>query len=155
MLVPSNKIQKNKYTLGGELVEKKTNNPYKGYYCIVGTSYYTGKSYTSSSIELIKFTQTNQLLNNSRTAAYSVVSGITSDSLKTPVITSKLNSDFDNVRYFCRQVNIQPINIKEVNKETYNKVKINALFQTTFIGPGKTIEQANQELPGLKLFLEG
>jgi hypothetical protein len=155
MKIPSNIIQTNKYTQGDEYVVASTNTPYQGYYYELNGSFFAGKEYKLNSPKLIPENKTNKLLNFPSTAIYSAISGISSQDLQQPVIKSKQFIADSAIRYFCRQITIQPILIKEIDEETYDNVKTNPLYQTTFIGKNQNIEQANTQLPGLKDWLFG
>lgn len=157
MKIPTNLIQ-TKYTTGGELIYKNTNTPYKGYYYVLNDSFFAGKNFNVHASELIKIEDSNKLLNNSSTMMYSLISGKSSQQLVPKSIRS---FHFDNeivntdTRYFIRNLNIYPILIKEVTKTTYNSVKNDHLYQTTFINTSQSIEQADKQLPGLKAWLLG
>ena len=56
-------------------------------------------------------------------------------------------------RYFIRKTNISPITIKEVSENTYSNFINDPLYQTTYVGPNQSIDQANNQLPGLKVWL--
>jgi hypothetical protein len=158
MKVPKNIIQTGKYTSGGEFYTKENQLPYKGYYYILNNSYYVGKEYNEKAPEIIKIQQANTMLFRGSTAIFSLLSGITSQMLKPPKITSvQPNTESNSVpeRYFSSQINIEPTIIKEISKDTYDSLQGNSLYQTTFIGPTQSINQAEKQLPGLKAFLEG
>jgi len=158
MKIPKNIIQTGKYTSGGEFYFKITQAPYKGYYYILNNSYYVGKEYSENTSEIIKIQQTNNMLFRGSTAIFSVISGITSQMLKSPkVISIQPNIESNSVpeRYFSSQINIKPTLIKEISKNTYDSLQENPLYQTTFIGPTQSIDQANNQLPGLKIWLLG
>jgi hypothetical protein len=158
MKIPKNKIQTGKYTSGGEFYIKETQAPYKGYYYIINDLYYAGKEYSEKASEIIKIQQANNMLFNAATAAFSLISGITSQSLQNPKVNSvQPNTESNPVpeRYFSNQVNVTPTLIKEISKDTYESLQGNALYRTTFIGPTQNIDQAEKQIPGLKAFLEG
>ena len=156
MKVPKNIIETGLYTSGKEFVYKTTQAPYKGPYYALNDSYYVGKEYNDKADEIIKIVQSNTLLNNSSTALFSAISGITSQVLravKTPAIQSNIESNSVPIRYFMRQVNVQPVTIKEISKEAYDSVQGNPLYQTTFVSKDQSIDQAERQLPGVKAFL--
>ena len=158
MRVPKNIIETGKYTTGGELVYKETQASYKGYYYILSNRYFVGKEYIANAPELIKIQQSNTLLYRPSTAIFSAVSGVTSKSLRSPKVASiqpNIESNPTPVRYFSQQVNVKPIIIKEISKETYDSLQGNSLFTTTFVGPTQNIDQAEKQIPGLRAFLEG
>jgi hypothetical protein len=159
MKIPANIIVENKYTQGNEYIEEKTNKNYQGYYYELNGLLYAGKSYSDNALKIIPITDRNKMLTQGLSVAtFSVVSGITSQDLEqqpVPSIYVNTESDLVPVRYFSSQVNIQPKIIKEISKETYDSLKTNSLYQTTFIGPTQSIEQADKQMPGLKSFLLG
>lgn len=140
-LVPKNSIIENQYTLGGELSLSLTGKPYQGYYCIVENKYYTGKTYTSDSVELVK----KSLVTRTSNTFNSIPSSI---------------GKFDK-RYFAKKINVNPILIREINEQTYSNLVTDPFYQTiiiegTEIYPGSPVlDQANQQMPGLKAFLVG
>ena len=158
MRIPANIIETGKYTSGGEFVTQKTQKPYQGYYYIINDRYFAGKEYNPDAEEIIQVKESNTLLYKLATAAFSLASGITSQSLRTPKISSiqsNVEGSSVSIRYFSQQVNVKPITIKEIKKETYESLQGNALYKTTFIGPTQNIDQADKQIPGLKTFLIG
>jgi hypothetical protein len=154
MRVPKNKIQTGKYTSGGEFVELLTNKEYQGPYYGLNNKFYIGKEFSTNAAELIRIQQQNQLYNQSaNTALFSFISGITSQALSSPRVAGIPKQTVATTRYFSQQTNVNPITIKEISKETYDSLQGNALYRTTFIGPDKTEDQAEREIPGLKTFL--
>lgn len=164
MRVPINKIQTGKYTSGNEFVEKLTNTPYQGYYYELSNKFYVGKEFNPNAVEIIRIQQQNQLYNLSQDAAlFSFLSGITSQALTQRRVFS-VPFQFDDllkdnvgrpIRYFSQKINTNPILIKEINRETYDSLQGNPLYITTFIGPTQNIDQADQQMPGLKTWLLG
>ena len=123
MRIPKNIIETDKYTTGGELVYKETQTSYKGYYYILNNRYFVGKEYIVNAPELIKIQQSNTLLYRPSTAIFSAVSGITSKSLRSPKVSSiqpNIGNNPTSTRYFSQQINVKPITIKEISKETYD-----------------------------------
>lgn len=158
MRIPKNKIQTGKYTSGGEFYTKSTQIPYQGYYYIFNNLFFAGKEYDPKALEIIKLEQTNSLLFRASTFIFSKISGLTSQSLKSPKITSlqpNLENKLTETRYFCKQINIYPIIIKETDEKTYNALQGNPLYQTTFLNKNQNLEQADKQMPGLKTFLTG
>ena len=139
-IVPKNSIIENQYTLGSEFSKKNVGGVYQGYYCIVGNKYYTGRTYTNTSIELVKIVAPNP-------------------------ITSSFNSSFPNnrfdERYFAKKINFNPILIREINKESFITLSSDPFYQTLSINGieifsgSKALDQANQQMPGLKAFILG
>lgn len=164
MRVPKNKIKTGKYTQGNEFVELLTNKPYQGHYYELSNKFYIGKEYNSDAIEIIKIQQQNQLYNLSQDAAlFSFISGTTSQALTQPRVSSiPVQTEdllkaglIDSTRYFSQKVNVNPILIKEISKETYDSLQGSPLYITTFIGPNQDINKADQQMPGLKTWLSG
>lgn len=153
MIVPSNMINQNQYTAGGEFVLKVGNTNYKGYYYGFNGKFYVGKKFDQKSPELIPISQSNKLLDRKSTVIYSLVSGKTSQDLQLPRIPSIPPNYGADVRYFYRQVNINPIIIREISEDTYNEIKDNAFFQTAIVARKGNIEESERQLPGLKAFL--
>jgi hypothetical protein len=172
MRVPKNIIQTGKYTSGGEFVEELSNKPYQGYYYELNGSLYTGKEYSVDAIKIIKKQAQNQLYNNSNTAMFSFMSGITSQQLSVPPINSISNSKGDPLlsnnpyvvfpltttpQFFAQKINVNPIIIKEIDEKSYTSLQGTSLYKTTFIGNyngiNQTIDQAEAQIPGLKTFL--
>jgi hypothetical protein len=158
MRVPLNLIKTGKYTTGGEFVFKSTNASYKGYYYELNGSYFIGKEFKENADEIIKIKEANTLLSRASTFMYSYVSGITSQQLARDPLKSiqpNMETDVVPIRYFARKTNVIPINIKEISLETYDSVKNDPLYQTTFISKIQSIDKADTQMPGLKLFLFG
>lgn len=157
MRVPKNKIKTGKYTSGNEFVELLTNKSYQGYYYEMNGKFYIGKEFNANAVELVRVQQQNQLYNGSQNLAlFSFISGIASQALLFPKVTSvqpNIEGNPTPIRYFSQQVNVNPITIKEINKETYEALQGNALYKTTLIGPEQSIDQAEKQMPGLKAFL--
>jgi hypothetical protein len=154
MIVPNNTIQTGKYTSGNEFVYKLTNAFYQGYYYILDNLYYPGKDFDPNAPELVPISQSNTLLNNPKTAVYAFSTNKTS--ADNPQYVNSIPSvPTGNTRYFFRKINVFPITIKEINKDTYNQIQNDPLYQTTYIGNGQTINQADTQLPGLKTWLLG
>jgi hypothetical protein len=161
MKIPNN-IIKSQYTSGNEFVYLSTNLPYQGYYYKLNGSFFQGKEFSPSSSKIIKKQDTNTLLDNPHTATFSKVSGITSQQLQSPVFSSiQSSSNTLNTRFFAKQTNVQPISIKEITESTFRSLlsKPSPFYQVIFVGSfnGSTIrlEQADQQMPGLKSFVLG
>ena len=158
-----------KYTSGKEFVNIKTNAPYTGNYYNFNNKIYAGKEYNPADSELVKIQDSNKLLNNPQTVIFSLISGISSQQLQKPSITSIPNKGkgitSDTPRFFCRNITQKDIIIKEIDETTYNSLKTNPLYQTTSVifspSPGyerglpSNLEQAEKELPSITIFLAG
>jgi hypothetical protein len=160
MRVPSNIIQTGKYTSGGEFVEELSNKPYQGHYYELNGSLYTGKEYSVDAIKIIKKQDQNQLYNNSNTAVFSFMSGITSQQLSSVIVKGNPFAELshgDDLSFYSRQLNINPIIIKSIDEKTYLSLQGNPLYKTTFVGNyngvNQNVDQADTQMPGLKTFL--
>ena len=169
--VPSNQVVESKYTTGGEFKEAISLKDYKGYYYELNSILYAGKTFDLNAPKLIPIQSRNTLYNKGKsTAIYSAITGITSQQIQSPNITSIPNGpssikgiDSNVSRFYCRKRNQQPIIIKEINEDTYNQLKINPLYQVTTVlfipSPGyaqgipQNINEAESQLPGIKDFL--
>lgn len=161
MGIPKNITVPSKYTSGGEFVDAATNAPYKGYYYAYQNETYAGKEFnpTASQIIRINSPKQNKLLNSLPTAIYSLVSGITSQTLNKPLPqtlpTTTDRSSNILIRFFYKKYNDNII--KETDENGYISLQSQPVYQTTFVGTyqGKTqsIEQAESQLQGLKSFL--
>jgi len=154
MIIPNN-ITTTNYASEGYYRIKSTNTPYKGYYYELNGKLYTGKEYSSSSVEIIHYTKVDPALNNISTATYAIRSKVGINDLQKPEIITTMPNPSAIVRYYYRQVNVQPINIKEIDKDSYDRIQNKPLYQSTFVGNGQTVDQAEAQLPGIKTFLKG
>ena len=149
--IPSNLITTNKYTIGNEYLVESTHKEYKGYYYELNGTAFAGKEFDPNAPMLISVSssEVNDLLVNPETAVYGSISKVNiNNAIFTPIPSIQAK---DKIRYFCRQVNIQPVTIREIDEETYNKLQQNPLFQTA--STQQTEDQAEAQLPGLKEWL--
>jgi hypothetical protein len=138
-MIPADKVLENQYTRGNEYIDS-TGKYYQGYYCVVlGSKYYTGKTYTVQSKELAK--------------VIAAPKPQTPTSLPPQVGAPK--------RYFLKKTNVFPISIKEVDEQTYNNYSNDPLYQSVVVSRGTVfrgsteLDKAETQMPGLKTFLEG
>ena len=164
MRVPKNIISEGLYTSGNEFVDAKTNAQYQGYYYEYSAKFYSGSEYQPQSSEIVKIKASNSLFNNISTVVFSALSGISSQALISAIVKGNPTTDSgmshgNNVTFYSRQVNIQPILIKSIDENTYLSIQKDAMYQTTYIGDYKgniiIADQAYTQMPGLKEFLEG
>jgi hypothetical protein len=171
--VPKNKIPEGKYTAGGEYIVESTNAIYQGYYYELNSLFYAGKSFDINALKLIPIKDRNTLLNRGLSLAlFSTISKITSQTLQQPKVisipngpTTSRNITSNTDRFYCKKVNEQPFIIKEIDKTTYNSLQSNPLYKTTSVkfvpSPGyaqgipQNLDQAEKELPGIRIFLLG
>lgn len=157
--LPSN-IVTTKYTPGGEFVNILTNVAYQGYYYEYNNRTYAGNQFNINAPEIVKINSQNhnKLYNNTQTAIYSVSSGIKSkDITATPVSSLPYPgiSLTTSTKFFYKKHNDNVI--KKIDEDGYKSLQKNPIYQTTFVGTynnkTQTIDQANQQVPGLKAFL--
>jgi hypothetical protein len=158
-MIPKNLIV-TKYTQGGELLRTDDYSSYQGYYYEYNGRIFTGKEYSLNSVELIKTgnENNNTLLTNPSTFTYGAISGVnvpTNRSITSlPTDTTKAISN-RSIRFFYKKYNDNVI--KETDKNGYKLLQNNPIYQTTFIGGYngivQNIDQANQQVPGVKDFL--
>lgn len=150
--VPKNKIVEDQYTNGTGIKKNltlrfvKSKIPYIGFYCIInGSKYFSGKTYTESSKPLEKY--------NLFQAAAGAIAGAGVIATK---VNSLLNSENRGIRYFYKDLTSPSILIKEINEKAYNELvsKNSFDYQVIAYNPDKqTLDEANQQMPGLREFL--
>ena len=158
-MIPANLIV-SKYTQGNEFIRTDDYKDYQGYYYEFNGKAFTGKKYSLDSIEIIRKNsdQVNPLLSNPSTFNYGAISGVNIPS-NPPIasLSNKSNSpNFDTLtRFFYKKYNDNII--KETNENSYKSLQTNPIYQTAFIGTyqgrTQTIDEANQQIPGIKSFL--
>lgn len=160
MGIPKSNIVTGKYTQGGEFVNILTNIAYQGYYYEYNNKTYAGKEYSINAPELVKINSQNhnKLYNNTQTAIFSISSGIQSKDITTPPVSSLPHSGidfFNSTVFFYKKYNDTVI--KKTDENGYKTLQKNPIYQTTYIGTYngviQNIDQANQQVPGLKAFL--
>jgi hypothetical protein len=153
--VPKNQILKSKYTSGGEYIVESTHKPYQGYYYELNGKTFAGKEFNEQAPVIIKLTSNNinPALLNPQTNLYTSLSKI---NLQIPSITSVPNNLSKELNFYCKKINNNVIKI--INEESYLSVKSHPLYQSTYIGTYKgqyqSPEQADLQLPGVKVFKE-
>jgi hypothetical protein len=165
MRIPSNIIQKNLYTLGGEFINKITYKDYQGYYYSVGGRFYIGKDFNPNATELLKkdSPEINPLLINPATFVYGKLSRINLQQNKPKSISfDPTDESFQQgyqIRYFAKKLNVIPIFIKEINKTDFYKLSQDPLYQTlevkyNFDITDNELNALNQQMPGLGAYLQ-
>jgi hypothetical protein len=163
--VPKNLVKEKKYTSGREFVYNNTNIEYIGYYYELNNSFYVGEEYNPKAARLILFKDKNNFLSRGTSLAiFSVVSGISSQNIKQPQITSLPVNNFigksilNSLKFYCKKVN-EPLIIKEISEDTYKSLQQNVLYQTTYVGlyqdKNQNIDDAEKQMPGIKDFVLG
>jgi hypothetical protein len=127
--------------------------------------YFVGKEFSQNAPELQKIisSTSNNLLKIASSFLFGKISGININQKKTPtsVIYQPTQEDYDrgySIRYFYKKINTTPIIIKETNKENYDLLVNDPLYQVTSIKWDEVrfnndLTQAEQQMPGLKAFL--
>jgi len=162
MRVPANLIKTN-YTAGKEYMYLTSYKEYQGYYYEMNNKFWVGKTYNSNSKELVKIElkNINTLLAQASTYVYGLVSGIKSSQLSSPKFNSLPKTDLDtdtegDETYYTKKLNVNPTIIKQINKETFDKLKQDPFYQVISLKPDRSnLDQADKQMPGLKSFLLG
>ena len=152
MRPPSNIIMLNKYTIGDEFVLASSKANYQGYYYEFQGKFFIGKTFNAFSPEIVK----KESINSNQSGSFT--------SLPLNNLTGPINLAFDqqedvgSSRYFTKQVNTNPILIKEISLETFNSLQSNPLYQTLaipieIIEDPINLERANKIMFGIKDFL--
>ena len=143
--IPKNRIVEDQYTNGTGINKNltlrfvKSKIPYVGFYCIVNNNkYFSGKTYTESSRPLEKY-------NLFQVAASAVAAAGT--------IATKAGSLLDpknkTIRYFYKDLTNPNILIKEIDQKAYNSDYQVLVYDSEV----QTLDDANQQMPGLREFL--
>jgi hypothetical protein len=179
MGIPSNSIIF-KYTSGGKFIYVTTYEEYQGHYYEFSGKKYAGKEFDINALEIIEKTsdKISSLLktNNPTLSIYGILSGINlpnsivssipyiNDSkpptyavASQPQLNSLNNTPYPIPVFYCRKINEGDIKIKEIDEKTYKSLQLNPLYQITYIGlynnKPQSLDDAEKQLPGLKLFL--
>jgi hypothetical protein len=163
--IPQNIIVESKYTSGNEYIIIDTNIIYKGYYYEMNGKIFAGKEFDINAIELQKLLpkNINPFLLQVSSYVYGKLSNIKlNNTLPISTIYQPTQEDYDigySIRYFYKKINTTPIIIKETNKENYDLLINDPLYQVVLIKWGTlkindtNLTQAEQQMPGLKAFL--
>lgn len=162
MRIPSNIIEI-KYTPGKEFVFSLNYKFYQGYYYELNGKTFAGKEFNANAPELIKSNSNsvNTLLTDSKTYIYGFISKIKSSQLSSPKFNSFPKTDLDtdtegDETYYTKKLNINPTMIKQISKETFDKLKQDPFHQVISLKPDRSdLDQADKQMPGLKSFVLG
>ena len=154
--IPKSRIKENQYTngtgIGNNLALRFISSkiPYIGFYNIInGNKYSTGKTFTDNSEPL----ETYNLI----ATAFSVVA--TAGSIATTansLFKTSNSSSGITLRYFYKDLGTSDILIKEIDQKAYNQLanQPSSNYQViSFDINTQTIDEVNQQMPGLKAFL--
>jgi hypothetical protein len=154
MKVPKNIIVNSKYTQGNEYMYKNTQESYQGYYYELNGKTFVGKTFDVYSLELVRMTPNNfnTLLTKASTYVYGAISGIKIPNTLIPSVV--LTNESSEETYYVRKINEIPYSIKQITKETYINTLKDPIYQSVILKPDySNIDQAEQQMPGLKAFL--
>jgi hypothetical protein len=160
--IPKNLIVTSKYTSGGEYMFKSTQKEYKGYYYELNGNFFAGKEYKSNANELLKINinNINPFLSRASTSTYGFLSNIKLNNISSIVINTLATDNDPNVdksgedTYYTRKINETPYSIKQIDEETYINTLKNPLQKSVILKADySNIDQAEQQIPGLKAFL--
>jgi hypothetical protein len=136
MIIPPNIIENNLYTIGGEFINKDTYKDYQGYYYELNNRYFAVKEFNVNAPEIVKkdSVRVNNLIVNPLTSTYGQLTQttITSNNI-TSIPFSPSADDLAKPfipRYFVKKTQQNPPIIKEVDYDTFTKVKTDPLYQT-------------------------
>jgi hypothetical protein len=148
--IPKSRIQENLYTNGTGIGQNialryiSDQKPYIGAYNIVnGTKYSTGKTFDNNSKSL-------EIYNVLSTSASSIATAGSIPTMRNSLMSSA------STRYFYKDLSTSNILIKEIDKNAYNQLAGQSLFNYQVISydPNtQTLEEVNSQMPGLIAFL--
>jgi hypothetical protein len=165
--IPKNQIITGKYTTGKEYVILSSHAPYQGYYYELNGRTFAGKEFNPKAPEIIRMTsgKFNPLLENPATATYAKISKIKLDNTEIRHYSSQIEVEQNEIitQYFARNITQNdPIIIRQIDRETFNKLQSNPLYQKTsidcytgtdFLYSKTDLDRAEKELPYIKTFL--
>jgi hypothetical protein len=154
--IPKSRILENQYTngtgIGNNLSLRFISSkiPYVGFYNIVnGNKYSTGKTFTETSKPLEKY-------NLIATAFAAVAAAGSIATTANSLFKTSNSSPGTTLRYFYKNLGTTDINIKEIDQKAYNQLanQPSSNYQViSFDSTTQTIDEVNQQMPGLKAFL--
>jgi hypothetical protein len=159
--IPKNIIIESKYTQGKEYMTINTYKEYQGYYYELNDRVFAGKEFDVFAPELMRFSSNkiNPLLTRLSTYVYGTLSQKQNDILSTVinVLSTDTNPNTDKSgedTYYTRKINETPYSIKQITKETYTNTLKDPIYQSVIVKADySNIDQAEQQIPGLKAFL--
>ena len=149
--IPKSRILENQYTNGtgiGKNIALRfitSKIPYIGFYNIISrTKYFSGAEYTEESKPLEKY---------SILAEVASLAGVASIAVKADSLYDINNP---KIRYFYKDLTAFDILIKEIDKNAYNR--FNGMPSMTYQvisynSQTQTLDEVNQQMPGLRAFL--
>lgn len=146
--IPKNRIIENQHSNGFNISLRFSISkiPYVGYYHVInGNKYFTGKTHEVGSKELEK---------------YDMIKTATSTIAAAGSIAVSSKSTFgsqNKIRYFYKDNTSSDILIKEIDKNTFDKlsgIKPSTYDVISFDPQRQNLNEVNKHMPGLKEFLE-
>ena len=129
---PLNRITPNQYTSGNQFTLISTGQDYKGYYfSTYDGKYFTGSICSPTSLELSKSTDAIKPTTSLATAPYDNMRNNPTLPQPDHFTSVPTEQDYKNgyyLRYFTKRVNGDLSTITEVNKNTYDSVASNPLY---------------------------
>lgn len=161
MRIPANTIEI-KYTSGDEFVYSFNYKFYQGHYYEFNDKFFAGKEFDIYAPELVKANskEINTALTNPKTFIYGSFSKIKPNNSVPASVISKGNIN-GGTRYFYKKINSNPILIREINKDTFEKFQNNPYYQVIsiefpeggYFGNQKSLDEAESKMPGIKAFI--
>jgi hypothetical protein len=156
--VPQSQIVTSKYTSGKEYIFNSTYREYIGYYYELNGKLFAGKEFNTTSPELIRMNsnKVNNLLTHPSTYTYGKISGVKINNTK--IISIPFNGE-QKTRYFVKKLNVNPILIKEVDKNNFIQVESDPLYQILEVNfkydlSDEELNVLNEKMPGIKSYLQ-
>ena len=144
--IPKNKIVTDQYTNGTSIGNNlslrfvNTKIPYIGFYNIInGNKYFSNKTYDKTSKPLERYNILSSSINIGSKAV------------------SKFNKTSNTIRFFYKDLNTKDILIKEIDKNTFNKLNSNqsTSYQVISYNPfNQNLDDIDKPMPGLKTLVE-
>jgi len=165
MVVPSNIIITDKYTIGNEFVISKTYEPYQGYYYELSDKIYAGKEFNINAPELMRSQEVPALVKADK--KYASLTRVNLSTLTAPKVVNKKDLSQTDTQgknyytYYAKKLNSNPILIKQIDKEQYSKLKNNNVWQVieieTIPGDGfilpEDLAEAEKQMPGIQTWI--
>lgn len=161
MKVPANIIVKSQYTQGKEFIYSDTYETYQGYYYEMNSRYFIGRTFDPNAREILKLQsdKVDKLKLNPK--LFTFISLLKTKLPNITKISSILPDGRNSTRYFAKKLNYNPILIKEISEDTFNKLQTDPTYQTITLTLSAgdydpvILDQADKQMPGLKSFLLG
>ena len=174
MVVPSNLIKENLYTAGGHFVDINTKTPYAGYYCEINGKYFQGKTFNEKNPGLEKINNSTNIASNLFNSVFKnkfsniIQSGVQKiKSINFRPSQQETDQGY-SIRYFSKKLYSNPVEIKEIDLDTYKitlkdptyvTVSIKYYLKSTADGVNQSyfdpneLNDASQKIPEIKIFL--